>query len=222
MKDASINWIFFDMGGVILNDDKPESLRQAALLEVTQKFIPNITMEDIYNSWLAASQLPGSVRINALREMFKNSAHLEIAEAEYISVCNYNYHALSYIRPDAKEVLTELSKSYNLGIMANQNIKTMTLLETAGLLPYFSHQKMSDHIGLQKPDPNFYLTILQDSGAKPEESIIIDDNWYRGLLPAKNLGMSTVLYERDIIPYPNTAQPNFRVTNLKDLFKIFI
>ncbi len=220
MKE-NIKWLFFDMGGVILDDTKPETLRQEILFNVAQRYLPNITMANIYEAWLFASQQPGSVRINALHYLFKDSKLKEEAELVYNNECNVDYYGLSKVRPEAMEVLSGLSKSFNLGIMANQNVKAGNVLEDAGLLQYFSHQKMSGHIGLQKPDPNFYLEILKDSGALPSESVLIDDNWYRGLLQAKLLGLSTILYKREIIPIPDSAEPDKFISSLAELTEIF-
>ncbi len=221
MKTKNWQWLFFDMGGVILNDDEPERLRQQALLQVAQHYMPNVTMDNVYQAWMEASKLFGSVRIQALRVLLKGSPKLTEAETEYTAACQYNYHSLSTIRPEAKSVLVELSQRYNLGIIANQSAKTTELLESSGLLQYFSHQKMSAHIGLEKPDPNIFLTVLKDTGAKASESVMVDDNWFRGLVPSRELGMSTVLYRRDLIPYPDTATPDFTINNLEELLSLF-
>lgn len=125
------------------------------------------------------------------------------------------------MRPEAHQVLAELSKRYHLGIMANQKIERATLLEKAGLTPFFTHQKMSGSIGLEKPEPAFFKSILEDADANPEESALVDDNWYRGLLPAQQIGMHTVLFKREIIPYPKNAQPDFSINKLADLLEIF-
>lgn len=220
MKDK-IRWIFFDMGGVILDDTKPEALRQEILLKVSQRYFPDLTMENIYNAWQCASQQHGSVRINALRCIFNNSQNLEEAERIYKDECKVDYYGLSNIRPEARDMLAELSGHYNLGIMANQNEKAAGVLESAGILQYFSHQKMSGHIGLEKPDPEFYLEVLKDTGATPSESVLVDDNWYRGLLQAHKLGLHTILYKRDIIPVPKDSNPNLTVTSLTELLSYF-
>lgn len=217
----NIKWLFFDMGGVILNDDEPERLRQKALFDVLVNFLPGLTMTDVYNAWMISSQQPGSVRLGALRELMKDSEKLEAAEAAFKEVGNPDYQGLSFIRPDAKPVLEVLSKKYNLGIAANQSNKTVDRLRDADILSCFSHQKMSAEIGLEKPDPNFFLHILNDCGTTPQESVLIDDNWFRGLLPAKKLGMTAVLYKRDFIPYPKTATPDFAINTLQELLNIF-
>lgn len=221
MKENNIEWLFFDMGGVILNDDKPEQIRQATLFEVAKQYIPNIAMKDIYRAWMEASKIPGVVRLQALKFLFKGFPDLEKIEQEYVKACKYDYHTMSFIKPEAKEVLEKLSQHYKIGVMANQSERTLKRLESAGLLPYLSHKKMSAHIGLAKPDPAFYRAVLEDANAKPTHSAIIDDNWYRGLLSAKQLGMMTILFKREIIPYPETADPNFAITKLEELLNLF-
>lgn len=217
----NIKWLFFDMGGVILNDEEPERIRQATLFQVARRYIPNLSMQDIYTAWMEASKVPGVLRINAVRALFKNSPSLAEVEEEFVRTCKYDYHAMSSIRPEAKGVLAELSKHYKLGVMANQSEKTLKLLEVAGLLPYLSHQKMSAHIGFAKPDPDFYRAVLEDTQAKPAESVLIDDNWYRGLLSAKKLGVGTVLFKREIMPWPEDAAPDFMVSKLEELVGLF-
>jgi FMN phosphatase YigB (HAD superfamily) len=164
-----IEWLFFDMGGVILNDDQPERLRQATTLEVAKKYKPELTMEDVHTAWMNASGEQGSLRLLAFKNLLKDHPQLAEAEAEFNILCTHDYHGLSSIRPEAKDVLAKLSKHYKIGITANQSAKTGDILEIAGLLPYFSHQKMSAQIGLEKPDPKFFLHVLEETGAAPKK-----------------------------------------------------
>ena len=217
----NINWLFFDMGGVVLDDSRPEMLRQELALEIAQKYMPHITMAHVREAWMAASGTPGSMRIVALRELCKGLQNLEEVVSEYQEQCKIDYYGLSQVRPEAKNVLESLSQKYELGLMANQGARALELLEEEGVMKYFSHQKMSHHVGLEKPDPNFFLTILADTGARTNESVIIDDNWFRGLYPAKQIGMKTVLFERELIPFPDDSAPEWRVSNLKELLNIF-
>lgn len=217
----NIKWLFFDMGGVILDDDTPEGLRQADLLKIAEKYLPNSTIQDVKKAWEMASPNPGSMKHEAAKLLFANQSFAEQAVSEYLEYCQVDYYGLSRVRPEAKKVIPILAEKYNLGIMANQGAKAIDHLVEANLLGFFSHQKMSHHVGLQKPNPEFFNTILKDTGAKPEESIQIDDNWFRGCVPARKAGMKIVLYKRDIIPHPADANPDWEVSNLKELLEIF-
>jgi len=209
------------MGGVILDDSEPEIKRQQILFDIVKDYIPNLTMERLRKAWMDSSGTFGSMRIVALRELCKDLPESEEIEKQYNELCQVDYIGMSKVRPEVKEVLSKLSTRYNLGLMANQNAKAMEHLVNAGVLEFFSHQKMSHHVGLEKPNPEFFKSILGDTGAKAEESVIIDDNWFRGCLPAMKMGMKSILYERDIIPSPSEAQPDARVKNLTELLGIF-
>lgn len=208
------------MGGVLLDDSKVESMRQEVLLEVSKKYLPHLKKTDILHAWLEASKIPGSVRINALKMLLKDQPETQEAEEEYKNLCNFDYHNLSHITPDAKEILVKLSRSYRLGLMANQRAKSLELIQEAGLANILNHTQMSEHIGLEKPNPKFYSSILNECHTKAEESVLVDDNWYRGLEQAKNIGMKTILLKRDIIPTPPDARPDWIISSLQDLLSI--
>ncbi len=209
------------MGGVLLDDTRVESMRQEVLLEVSKKYLPHLKKTDILHAWLEASKIPGSVRINALKVLLNDQPETQEAEEEYKNLCNFDYHKLSHITPDAQEVLVKLSRSYRLGLMANQSAKSLELIQEAGLANILNHTQMSEHIGLEKPNPKFYSSILNGCHAKAEESVLVDDNWYRGLAQAKNIGMKTILLKRNIIPTPPEAKPDWTIYKLPDLLKIF-
>ncbi|MFQ6049529.1 MAG: HAD family hydrolase [Candidatus Paceibacterales bacterium] len=48
-----------------------------------------------------------------------------------------------------------------------------------------------------KPDKRAFLAVLRELKAKPEESLMIGDEIERDLIPAQNLGMETILIDRN-------------------------
>lgn len=48
-----------------------------------------------------------------------------------------------------------------------------------------------------KPDPKVFLVALKDLGVSPEETLMVGDDLERDILPAKKLGMNTVLIDRE-------------------------
>lgn len=216
-------WIFFDIGGVILDDSAPETARQAKLLYVAKKYLPETSQKDVYYAWLRASKKPGSVRLNALEFLLGKHPKYDKAKDKYLKLCEQiPYLDMSHIRPEASTVISRLSTRYHLGLAGNQSIKVMALLKKAKLLSFLQHQKVSGHLGKEKPDPGFFIQILKEVHAKPNECILVDDNWYRGLAPAKKLGMFTILLQRDFIPYPKTAKPTVMIRQLKNLLTLLL
>lgn len=218
-----IQWIFFDVGGVLLDDTVVEAERQQRALELAQRFNSNLTEADMYQAWLEASKLPGSVRENALHILMGNNENFTSVQDEYKALFPPGYYlAKSHIRPECHGILSQLQKHYRLGIIANQSTKTADLLTEAGIMQYFQHQKVSAHHGLEKPDPAYFAEVFQDAGANPHHSAFVDDNWYRGLLPGQQLGMTTILFKRHIMPYPHTANPDYIIETLPKLLDILI
>jgi epoxide hydrolase-like predicted phosphatase len=60
----------------------------------------------------------------------------------------------------------------------------------------------SAKIGLRKPNPKIYAYALKKLGTKPSECIFIDDK-PENLVPAKKLGINTILYKNNIIDLKN-------------------
>ena len=48
-----------------------------------------------------------------------------------------------------------------------------------------------------KPDPKVFLTVINDFKLKPEECVMVGDDIERDLVSAKNLGMKTILIDRE-------------------------
>lgn len=117
-----------------------------------------------------------------------------------------DYAALTNVRPEAKGVVHKLARRYYLGFMANQNRAIRRKLDEAGILVEFANVQMSDDVGLEKPDPDYFRAVLRLCGAKASQSILIDDNPERGLRPARRLGFSTIwLRLPEPIPWRSNA-----------------
>lgn len=131
------------------------------------------------------------------------------------------YLELSHVRLGAADVCKQLAGTYKLGLIANQASAVKPILLQAGVLQHFAHQKVSEDYGLEKPDPKYYQRVLDETGANPVRSVMIDDNIERSLFPAKALGFTTVWYalnDREKLP-PNAY--DFKIKKLDELLAIF-
>lgn len=70
------------------------------------------------------------------------------------------------------------------------------LTEYHGLNPYFQEKIVSGDVGMRKPNKEIFVYTLDKLGCKPEECIFVD-NSVKNLLVAKELGMRTILFNRD-------------------------
>lgn len=220
---TQIKWIFFDIGGVLGDESRFTDWRLDNNLSIIQKYRPDFTHANIMQVFPRASSIVGSLDINIINIALENTQFqkraledLKISKAQMP-----DYYNLLQIRSESMEVLKQLSKRYKLGIMANQHARVRDKLEQARILQFFEHVGVSDDYHLEKPNLDFFRNVFRDTGADPKESVLIDDNIERGLVPAKIFGMKTVWYKlRERNDFPVDAV-DFDISDLRGLLKIF-
>jgi FMN phosphatase YigB (HAD superfamily) len=143
MVFTSIKWIFFDVGGVLLDDAEAEDRRTKLLLDVCIKHNQSLAIEDIVHARQIASAKTGSIEENVIKCLLRDQTSQQVAQNEFKErKKEIGYDQYSKIRPDALKVAELLSKKYKLGIMANQPIHRTKQLEECGLIRYFHHSDM--------------------------------------------------------------------------------
>jgi HAD superfamily hydrolase (TIGR01509 family) len=222
-KQSNIDWIFFDVGGVLFDDSFCEQWRLRALQDVIRRYGPDITEQDIISVFPKASAAPGTLDRNIIACFLANRKQADAAGAEITARRKQetNYYQQAKVRPEAMETVRILSADYKLGLLANQSVKAREKFKEFGILPYFTHTGVSADYRLIKPDPRLWLEIFKETGANPRRSAVVDDNIERGLAPAKKFGMFTVWYklrERGNIPI---GVVDYTITSLTDLLDIF-
>lgn len=169
-----IKWIFFDVGGVIVDLGPFDRWFSDKLIKRLQDSGISRTIDDFWKAYDAISALPGGLVYRGTVEMLIPDSLAEKQEIieEFIEVMKKEYYTFSVIRSETLAVTEKFSKKYKLGIMGNQPAKSQEWLEQSGVLKYFSHIHMSHHYNLHKPDPDFYKTIIEEVGTAFEESVI--------------------------------------------------
>ncbi len=121
----------------------------------------------------------------------------------------------------AEEILEYLkSKNYKLALFTNSTRKNAKIrLEKFGLEKYFDFVFISEKIGAKSSIQPF-KTILEKTGAKPEECIMIGNRMDEDVF-AKKVGMKTILLEDNRQKYfKETEEPDFRIKKLDELENI--
>lgn len=221
--NKKINWIFFDVGGVLVDESAPTLWRQKTEAKVLQEIGRDISLEDIQKIWPQVSGMIGSLDLNVFKLFLKNENLTNQAFEKFKEIRSHRapYVEMITVRQEALPALSELSKKYKLGLIANQAPAIRTKLETVGFSKFFDHNTVSHEYGYEKPDSRLFETVFKETGADPLHSVMIDDNIERGLVPAKNFGMVTIWYKyeaRADIP-ENTV--DFTISSFEDLTKLF-
>ena len=218
----SINWIFFDVGGVLLDEAPLQEWKEENIVDLALTRGHLLTREDVRRAWTEASGRTGSLAENAIDILVPHQKDAKAIKHE-LRMRHQGMEkaaAEQAIRPDAHATVEALSKRFSLGLLANQPFATKIRLRDAGLLTFFSSTTVSADTEYQKPDPLFFQEILKRTDARGERSVIVDDNIERGLAPAKQLGMTTVWMktaERTDIP---EGIVDFTITRLSELLEL--
>ena len=140
-----IEWIFFDMGYTLVNEDGAHNIRiDAAIKELSDMGVyvsRDQFWEEIYRQGsVGKSPVPSAVKHFGLKHAIQYTSEGECAYC------------------DAREALMALkAKQYKLGIIANQPLGSAERLEEYGLGGCFDAIFPSAEVGINKPDAKLYL-----------------------------------------------------------------
>ena len=99
------------------------------------------------------------------------------------------------LREGIPELLDHLhARGLHLGLAANQQHSIIRQLDASGIGRYFHHREVSGTHGLRKPDVRLFLRACDDLGVQPVECIMVGDRIDNDVVPARLLGMRTVLF----------------------------
>jgi epoxide hydrolase-like predicted phosphatase len=94
-----------------------------------------------------------------------------------------------------RDIIQELSKKYKIYFLSD-NVKERANKINAkyNFVDWFEDGVFSHEVGIRKPNPQIYKLVLQKANVEPEEAVFIDDKPHF-LIPAKEMGMLTFLFE---------------------------
>lgn len=98
----------------------------------------------------------------------------------------------------ADELLRYLKeKGYKLHLCSNGFHEVQyRKLRSSGLEKFFSTVILSEDAGINKPHKGFFDYAFQMTGAKPENTIMIGDNYRTDIVGAMDFGIDTILFNR--------------------------
>ena len=119
------------------------------------------------------------------------------------------------------ELLDKLSKTHVMCIASNGvGVTQHTRLKNNDLNKYFEHIFISEEVGYQKPDVEFFNFIFQKLGdIDKKEVIIVGDNLMSDILGGINSGIDTCWINPKNSPIDNEVKPTYIVKKVTDLLK---
>ena len=203
----NIKWIFFDIGSTLVD----ESIAYRNRIERT---IANtdFSYDEFYRRMVEISEHDQNAYNSVLEEY-------GLKKAPWNSEDEYAY-------PEAEEVLRELSKYYQIGIIANQNLGSEERLKKLGLLRYIDLVIASAEEGVAKPDLRIFQIALSRANCKPEEAVMVGDRLDNDIIPANKIGMTTVWIKQGFGSFAEPTeikeQPDNTINNLNELLNLLV
>ncbi len=133
---------------------------------------------------------------------------------DYVSLCS----SKSNLIPHSMEVLDYLKPNYKLHVITNGFVEAQQVkITNSGLHHYFDKVVVSDGLGFRKPDKRIFDYAFLETGAKPENSIMIGDDYGPDVLGAKAVGMDQVYFTKAL---QNDQKATFVIHSLLELKSI--
>lgn len=184
---TNITTIILDMYGVILEESKG-------------KFVP-YTFN--YFGKAEHERLKRQIRDE---QLFTKTSNGEFTSDEFLTMLGYEnpqFHMKEYIEnhltldSEFMDFAKKYSGKYEFVLLSNDVSEwSAYITEYYQLNPYFKNKIVSGDVKCRKPDRKIYELTLAQIGRKPSECIFVD-NSVKNLEVAENLGITSVLFNRD-------------------------
>jgi len=99
------------------------------------------------------------------------------------------------IKPGIVELIGTLRQKYRIVLLSNASAEQLVpVMQHLGLDKLFERMFVSSQIGLMKPNPEAYLSVVRELNVEPNECVMIDDA-KRNIDSAVALGMKGIVFE---------------------------
>ncbi len=204
-------YILFDNDGVLVETEI--WYYEASKRALKEFFNVNIQFEDYMQImtngkgvWQAA---PGATQkqIDTAREQ-RNVYYQEYLKNEQIAI------------PDVHDVLNELSKKYQMGIVTtSRRVDFEIIHNNRGITDFMDFVLCEGEYPRAKPYPDPYLKGLDMFNAQKEESIVIEDS-QRGLISAHEAGIDCVIVHNEFTKTQDFSKASHKIGSLKELLSL--
>lgn len=201
--NKKIKNIIFDYGGTLDTDGIHWSEK---FWEVYQHFQIPVEKEDFRNAFIYSERNIADVikpyfslsktyetQITYQFKYFENMQLL--SEIYFLIVENISKYCLKTVLDNieiTKLTLALLDNEYRLGLVSNYYGNVETVLKEIDLRKYFKVAIDSTLVGVRKPEKKIFQLALYRLGANAKETMIVGDSYENDIVPAKQLGCTTV------------------------------
>jgi len=239
--ENKIEAVLFDLGGtLIFFDGAWPNVMQSADLELVshlqeqglqlnaQSFVAEFRrrLEEYYSQ--RESEFIEYTTARVLRSLLADLGYRDVSPV-LLRPALKRLYAVSQAHWKAEEETLPALKAlqaagYKMAVISNasDDDDVQTLVDNAGLRPYFDFVLSSAACGIRKPNPRIFELALQRWGFGPHQVAMVGDTLGADILGARNAGLYSVWVARRADKAGNrdhadTIQPDAQITTLKDL-----
>lgn len=157
-------------------------------------------------------------RIIKDEQCFTKTQKGELTSEEFLSYLGYDFpeatmkdYLKNYLTLDEgfREFAEKYSKIYDFCLLSNDVLEWSEFLTEYHQINHFFKDKIvSGEVHMRKPDKEMFTYTLKRLGCNPEQCIFID-NSVSNLLVAQDLGIQTILFNRDGVEYDGRVVNDF-------------
>jgi HAD superfamily hydrolase (TIGR01549 family) len=190
-----IRAVIFDVGGPLNTEVAHEAAIDAdirSLLAAEGYNVDDATYAEA-EAWAVQSFAPSLYRAMIWR-LTSGDAAIAQRVSEALEAGAGRRTGLFQLRTGIEEVLQGLKlRGLKLGLAANQPSAVLQELDRQGIGRYFENPGITGVYGYRKPDVRLFLRTCDDLGVEPCECVMVGDRIDNDIVPARSLGMRTVL-----------------------------
>jgi len=216
-----IQWIFFDLGGTLLDDVPFHDCIYRAMLDIFNEQGCRVSMDE----FIVARDLMVRKRVPVLKSLVLHFTGKESLVDSMMKDLMRRIEGkgpeLQTPFPESEALLRTLKQRYELGIIANQQVVIHDLLKKLGWDRMFGVTIISEEVQLSKPDIRIFRMALDRAGCKSSEAAMVGDRVDNDVAPARRLGMKTVRLKMGVFwpqePMSEDEVPDLELPSLKGL-----
>lgn len=181
--------VILDLGGVLVDID-PENTIDALKRIMLPDLLQSIDWESTHK--VVFDMEVGNLNKTQFFDHFKKVCKSNVIEEEIVDAWNAMVLEFPHERVEMVKLLGE---KYNLYLLSNTNVFHINCFESDFKFRYnfpmkklFKNMYYSSEIGLRKPSSECFQYVLEHSGLKPEETLMVDDR-EDNCLAAESVGM---------------------------------
>lgn len=196
--------IIFDLGGVILNIDEMQTIRQFARLSNRSPEEILATMQMPEHRMVLRNYETGKINTCQFRQQLSAFAKVQVHDEQFDAAWN---SILVDIPIRRIQLLQHLQKSHRLFLLSNTNDLhwrhfNQMLADTSELNDFeqlFEKTYYSFQLDCRKPDPEIYQHVINENNLDTAQTIMLDD-LQENLGGAASVGIQTFKVERNKLP----------------------